>query len=306
MFAPPPVIKTRVFSRLPDELRLSARETEWSRLRETQNLHSFLEGPSFDRDGNLYCVDICHGRIFRISPEGQWHVFAEYDGHPNGLKIHKDGRIFVADAKLGILSFDPSTGKRTTVLADAAGTPFAGVNDLVFADNGDLYFTDPGASGLENPFGRVFRLRNSGELDLLLEGLPVPNGIVLSAEQDVLFLAVTRSQQILRMLLLPLYPRVFKAGVFVQLSGGLAGPDGMAMDVQGNLLIAHAGFGAVWMFGPLGEPLARIQSCAGIRTTNVAYGGQDRKKLYITEAEQGVILEADLDVPGRRMYSHDS
>lgn len=306
MFAPPPVVKTRVFSRLPDELRLSDRETEWSRLRETQNLHSFLEGPSFDRDGNLYCVDICHGRIFRISPAGKWEVFAEYDGHPNGLKIHKDGRIFVADAKLGILSFDPSTGKRSTILADAGGKPFAGVNDLVFAENGDLYFTDPGASGLENPFGRVYRRRHSGELDLLLEGLPVPNGIVLSAEQDVLYLAVTRSQQILRMLLSPLYPRVFKAGVFVQLSGGLAGPDGMAMDEQGNLLVAHAGFGAVWMFSPLGEPLARIQSCAGIRTTNVAYGGHNRKKLYITEAEQGVILEADLEVPGRRMYSHSS
>jgi len=304
VFAPPPVIDTRVFARLPDELRLSDRSTEWSRLRETGNLHSFLEGPSFDRAGNLYCVDICHGRIFRISTKGQWDVFAQYEGHPNGLKIHKDGRIFVADAKLGILSFDPVTGKRTTVVADAGGKPFAGVNDLVFADNGDLYFTDPGASGLESPFGRVFRMRCSGELDLLLDGLPVPNGLVLSAEQDVLYLAVTRSQQILRMLLLPLYPRVSKAGVFVQLSGGLAGPDGMAMDVQGNLVVAHAGFGTVWMFSCLGEPLARIRSCAGIRTTNLAFGGPDRKRLYVTEAEHGVILEAELAVPGRPMFSH--
>lgn len=304
MFAPPPLIETRFFALLPDDLRILNRPTEWSRMRESNNIHSFLEGPSFDRSGNLYCVDLCHGRIFRISPEGDWEVFADYDGQPNGLKIHKDGRIFVADAKLGILSFDPSTGHRTSVLDRAGDTPFAGVNDLVFADNGDLYFTDPGASGLENPIGRVFRLRCTGELDLLMDGLPVPNGIVLSPEQDALYVAVTRSQQVLRMLLLPLYPRVYKSGVFIQLSGGLAGPDGMAVDDEGNLAVAHGGFGTVWMFSRLGEPMARIKSCAGIRTTNVAFGGPDRKTLYITEAEQGVILEAQLDTPGRLMYSH--
>ena len=70
---------------------------------------------------------------------------------------------------------------------------------------------------------------------------------------------------------------------FIQLSGGLSGPDGMAMDEQGNLAVVHAGFGTVWHFSPQGEPLARIRSCAGIRTTNIAYGGPDRRTLYITE-----------------------
>ena len=285
MFPPPPVIETRVFSRLPDSLRLSDRQTEWSRFRESATLHSFLEGPSFDRDGNLYCVDICHGRIFRISPRGDWEVFAQYDGQPNGLKIHKDGTIFVTDAKNGLLCFDAKSGERTTLLDRAGATAFAGLNDLVFADNGDLYFTDPGPSGLENPVGRVFRLRTTGELDLLMQGLPVPNGIVLSPEQDVLYVAVTRSLQVLRMLLLPQYPRVFKSGVFIQLSGGLAGPDGMAIDDAGNLAVVHAGFGTVWLFSRLGEPIARIKSCAGIRTTNVAFGGQKRNHLFMASSQ---------------------
>jgi gluconolactonase len=69
-------------------------------------------------------------------------------------------------------------------------------------------------------------------------------------------------------------------------------------------VVVHAGFGAIWQFGPLGEPLARIRSCAGIRTTNIAYGGPDRRTLYITEAEQGAILTARMAVPGRPMYSH--
>jgi gluconolactonase len=228
----------------------------------------------------------------------------QYEGCPNGLKIHKDGRIFVADAHCGLLCFDPLTAKRTVVLSRAPNHEFNGLNDLVFADNGDIYFTDPGESGLENSVGRVFRLRTTGEVDLLMDGLPVPNGIVLSPEQDALYLAVTRSLQVLRMMLKPRFPRVYKSGVFIQLSGGLAGPDGMAVDEAGNLIVVHAGFGTVWQFSPLGEPLARLKSCTGIRTTNVAYGGPDRKTLYITEAEQGVILEATMPVAGRPMFSH--
>lgn len=304
MFGAPPDIPTRVFARLPDALRIRDRENNWSRARGGGALHSFLEGPSFDRAGNLYCVDVCHGRIFRISPSGDWEVFADYDGHPNGLKIHRDGRIFVADHKCGLLSFDPITGARTTLLEGTAQGAFGGLNDLVFADNGDLYFTDPGESALENPSGRVFRLRASGELDLLMERLPYPNGLVLNAKQDVLYLAITRSLQVLRAPLLSDYRGVFKCGVFVQLSGGLAGPDGMAVDEAGNLIVAHSGFATAWIFSPLGEPIGRVRSCAGIRTSNVAFGGPDGKSLFITEAEHGVILQADMNVPGRPMYSH--
>src|SRR3546814_1471118 len=65
------------------------------------------------RDGNLYIVDIPFGRIFRLSPEKEFTLVAEYDGEPNGLKIHKDGRIFIADFKHGILQLDPETGKVT-------------------------------------------------------------------------------------------------------------------------------------------------------------------------------------------------
>jgi gluconolactonase len=292
---------TEVFTRIPDALRRS-NETRWSRARGGAPLHSFLEGPAFDRDGRLYCVDVNHGRIFRISPQGAWDVFAEYDGNPNGLKIHRDGRIFVADHHRGLLAFDPVSAT-STVVADASSLgPFRGLNDLVFADNGDLYFTDPGESGLERPDGRVFRLNAGGGIDLVYEGLPYPNGLVLSARQDALFVAVTRSLQVLR---LPLREgRVVKAGVFLQLSGGLAGPDGMAIDDTGGLAVVHAGFGTVWHFSALGEPLARIRSTAGIRTTNTAFGVADPNALYITEAEHGVILRAQLPVTGRAMYSH--
>ena len=76
---------------LPDEFRIGDTTPEWARAnRPGQPIDSFLEGPSFDRAGNLYVTDIPYGRVFRIAPDGAWTQVAEYDGWPNGLKIHKD------------------------------------------------------------------------------------------------------------------------------------------------------------------------------------------------------------------------
>jgi gluconolactonase len=118
-FNPPKVIEAEVFMRLPDNLRRdhAADLTSWARQQHPGvPVAAFLEGPSFDTAGNLYCVDIAHGRIFRTTPNGEVSVVTEYDGEPNGLKIHKDGRIFVADYKNGIVNVDPSNGKVTPVL----------------------------------------------------------------------------------------------------------------------------------------------------------------------------------------------
>ncbi len=158
-------------------------------------------------------------------------------------------------------------------------------------------------TGLHDPTGRLYRLRRDGRLERLLDNVPSPNGLVLNREETALYLAVTRGNCVWRVPLLP-SGGVTKVGVFVQLSGGVGGPDGLALDEQGNLAIAHIGLGTVWLVSPLGEPLYRIRSCAGLLTTNLAYGGPDRKTLFITESETGSILAARLDVPGRVMYSH--
>ena len=126
--------------------------------------------------------DLAHGRIFRVSPAGEWSLFHQYAGRPNGLKLAPDGRIVVADAVNGILSFDPRTREARVVLAEYGGRRLLGPNDLTFAAIGDLYFTDPGTRDLRRPNGRVFRIRANGEVELLLDGLAYPNGLVLSVK----------------------------------------------------------------------------------------------------------------------------
>ncbi|MBL29566.1 MAG: gluconolactonase [Rhodospirillaceae bacterium] len=303
MFAPPPAIEAEVFTRLPEPLRKTGHYSEWREGQPgAQPEHSLLEGPSFDLEGNLYCVDVAFGRVFRISPQGDWTLIAEYDGWPNGLKIHKDGRIFIADYKNGVMLLDPDSGSVTPVAVRYNLERFKAINDLVFASNGDIYFTDQGLTGLHDSTGRVFRLRVDGTVDRLLDNVPSPNGIVLSLDEETAFVAVTRDNSVWRM---PMTPNggVAKVGRFIQLSGG-GGPDGLAIDSAGNLVICHVMMGSVWIMSPIGEPLLRIKSPEGLMTTNCAYGGPDNRTLYITESATGTILRAQVEVPGRPMFSH--
>jgi len=289
MFAAPRVIESRVFARIPGA--------------------KLLEGPSFDRAGNLYVVDIPSGRVFRVSPDARPEKVAEYDGEPNGLKIHRDGRIFIADHKQGLLRLDPATGRVSVALDRPYAERFKGLNDLLFARNGDLYFTDQGESDLRDPSGRLYCLRADGRLECLLDNVPSPNGLVLTPDESILYLAVTRGNAIWRVPLGAIGGLgvgrlgIGRVGIWVQMSGGI-GPDGMAMDVEGRVAVAHPGMGAVWIFSRTGEPVSRIRACEGMRVTNVAYGGPDRKTLFMTEADSGAVLAVDVDVPGCPMYSH--
>ena len=304
LFSPPQNIATEVYTSLPDRYRRD-RRSEWADANKGgAAIGSFLEGPSFDRDGNLYVVDIPFGRVFRIDPDRTWTVVTEYDGWPNGLKVRRDGRVFITDYRLGVIELNPASGRIKPLLSHVRSEGFKGVNDLVFARNGDLYFTDQGQTGLQDPTGRVYRWTADGRLDCLIDTCPSPNGIVLNDAETHLYVAMTRTCQVWR---LPLTrdTRVSKAQVFVQLTGGISGPDGLAMDSQDNLLVCDPGHGSVWVFDALGEPKYRVRSCAGLTTTNLAFGGPDMRDLFITESETGQILKARMPVAGRAMVSRD-
>lgn len=303
MFAAPPSVEAEVFTRIPEKFGRGGDRSHWADIQfPGQPTPTFLEGPSFDQDGNLWVTDIPWGRLFKITPAGEVSVGAEYDGEPNGLKFHKDGRGFITCHKHGLMVLDPKTGKVEPFMERSWLERFKAVNDLVFARNGDMYFTDQGQTGLQDPSGRLYRLRVDGKLELLLNNVPSPNGLVLNKAENALFLAVTRANQIWKVTMLP-DGTVMKVGAWVQMSGG-SGPDGLAIDEDDNIAACHVGFGAVWLFSALGEPMLRINSPTGILTTNCAYGGPDNRTLFITESKGGAILKAQMPVPGRTMYSH--
>ncbi|MFJ4346591.1 SMP-30/gluconolactonase/LRE family protein [Pseudomonas sp. NPDC089401] len=305
LYAPPQDLPTEVFSRMPERFWRDG-DSDWVRANKPgQRTRCFLEGPAFDRAGNLYVTDIPYGRIFCISPAGEWSLVIEYDGWPNGLKIHADGRIFVADYKRGILLLDPARQAIEPLLTHRRSEGFKGVNDLFFDQAGRLYFTDQGQTGMHDPSGRVFRYDlDLQRLDCLIDNGPSPNGLVLDLHEQALLVAMTRGNAVWR---LPLQQDggTSKVGIFTAMAGGVSGADGMALDDEGNLYVCDAGNGCVWVFDPHAVPLYRIRACSPGRTvTNLAFGGHGNRTLFITESATGHILQAHLPHAGKKLFSH--
>jgi gluconolactonase len=275
-------LESRVWTRLPDAFR-RPRRTDWADAnRGGAAIDSFLEGPCFDAAGNLFVVDIPFGRIFRVDPRGKWALVAEYDGWPNGMKVRGDGSLLVADFRNGLVAVDPASGRVTPVLRDWRSDGFRGLNDLHAAPDGAVYFTDQGQTGQQDPTGRVFRLRPDGEIDLLADRVPSPNGVTLDPTGGFLYVAATRANAVWR---LPLFARgpSPKVGTYIQMSGGL-GPDGLALAPDGTLAVAHPGTG-IWRFDRHGLP-THFVGPLGMYATNLAFAGSD---LYMTDSATGEI-----------------
>lgn len=300
-FTAPQVIEARVLTHLPESLR-RPQPSEWaSANRPGQTIASFLEGPAFDRAGNLWVTDIPHGRIFRISPALDWTLVAEYGGWPNGIAIHRDGSVWIADYRKGLLQLDPATGVIVPVLGHRNSESFKGINDLVFDAAGSCYFTDQGQTGLHDPTGRVFRRHADGRLDCLMTNVPSPNGIALDANARMLFVAVTRANAVWRGPLLA-DGSASKMGAF-RTFFGTSGPDGLAMDAEGRVVVAHASLGGAFVLNSRGEVTHFVKSPAGSTVTNVAYR-PGTSTLVATESETGSILEASMPAAGLPLYSH--
>jgi gluconolactonase len=292
----PQVRDLDVFTTMPAAFRRAER-SDWADANRGGTItDSFLEGPVFDDAGNLYVSDIPWGRVFRIDTAGQWSLVAEYDGEPNGLKFLDARTLLVTDYKNGLMRLDVATGEVTPHLQRRNSERFKGVNDLVFDAAGNLYFTDQGQTGLHDPTGRLYRLRPDGQLDLLLANVPSPNGVALSPDGKLLYLAVTRGNCVWRVPLLP-DGSVAKVSQFFT-SYGPSGPDGLAVDAQGRVLVANPGLGHVWVLNGRAEPVEVLRGVAGSSTTNLTFGGPDRRTLYVTDSTHGRVLRANMEIPG--------
>ena len=230
-----------------------------------------------------------NGRIMRFSPGGACEELIPNAG-TNGLVIAPDGNLLGArhvDRTLTL--FDLDTQQPTVFLADNAGAPFNSPNDIAIRSDGNLYFTDPNylAAGRATTLPtRAYRIDPSGALSVIDEN-GNPNGITLSPDESRLYLShLGGGNDIV----------VFD----VDASGALSAPqpfanvgsDGMGIDCAGNLYTTGSGNG-VQVFSPAGAPLGTIPAPG---SANVAFGGPDRRTLFIAATTQ--VLAVDLALPG--------
>lgn len=297
----PSLVQAEIYTSMPDRFRKTGIRSQWADAnRGGSPVDSFIEGPVFDREGNLYITDIPFGRIFKIDSQQNWTLITEYDGEPNGMKFLSDGKLLVTDYKNGLMQIDIASGAVEPYLERRNSERFRGLNDLTIDSKGNIYFTDQGQSGMHQPNGCVYRLACDGKLDVLLNNVPSPNGVVLSPDEKVMFVAATRGNCVWRAPLMP-DGSVTKVGQFFT-SYGPSGPDGLAMDELGNLIVANPGLGYVWHLNHRAEPIAVYTSPAGASMTNVAFGGLENKTLFCTESVSGSILR--IPMPNRRSAVH--
>jgi gluconolactonase len=262
----------------------------------SDDLPRLYEGPVW-HDGSLYYSDFMlsegfRSRIQRFTPPDRLET-AIINSGSNGLALDEQGRIVAAthDRK-ELARYDVSERSRERIVGQYRGNPFNSPNDLVVAQDGAIYFTDPdfqrsAAVGGQDKT-RVYRYAR-GEVTVVDDSIANPNGIALSPAGDVLYVAGGGSDGVLRA-----YPLVEGKPQAGKDLAKVAVPDGMAVDCLGNLYVTEHGLRRVRVLSPAGAELARIDVDANI--TNAAFGGADMKTLYLTGA--GVVWSLDLDVAG--------
>ena len=260
----------------------------------------FVEGPAFDREGNLFVVNLQGGYISKIGPRKKVSIFVHTGGAPNGAQFHANGHLFVCDCKLkAILDIAPD-GPISRTITGWEKSLLQGPNDITFSSDGGYYFTDPEGSSLENPIGNVYRVHPDSSVLLFAQGLAYPNGIVVSQAERRLFVSETFTRYIHAFALRA--DGMLAAGqVLAELPPGGVGPDGMALDVEGNLYVAYYGYGRIMVLNQWGTVIREIPA-GGPNPTNVAFGGKERQYLYITEAETNCVYTIKNDVPGLPLF----
>jgi gluconolactonase len=179
-------------------------------------------------------------------------------------------------------------GSRTTLADRYDGKRLNSPNDVVVAKDGTVYFTDPsfGLEGIDKSplreldFNGVYRLRPSGELEVLTRRQDRPNGLALSPDEKILYVANSGGAPVTGWMAYDLGPGgLSNERVFFDITGveGEGGADGMKVDLAGN--VYATGPGGVWIFAPDGTHLGTIQP--GEALTNVGWG-DDGRTLYIT------------------------
>ena len=292
----------------------------------------FTEGPAWDANGTLYFSDIANNRILQLNVEGERSVYREPSGRTNGNTFDREGRLlhcegaeFGAGGGRRISRSNPQTGAYEILTEQYDGMKYNSPNDICVDGKDRIYFTDPmydDRSQLEmkdadgNIVDGVYRIDDDHSVTRILQQPDIdrPNGIAVTQDSRTLYLVdscpVDGGNRKIWAFDLDDAGTPSNQRVVVDFAPGRGG-DGMRLDMEGNLYIAagvmttrgpHETLDVptgVYIFSPAGEPLGRIPISEDV-ITNLAFGGQDGKTLYVTAGK--TVFSTRVAVPGQVSY----
>jgi Gluconolactonase len=254
-----------------------------ARLEKLSGEFQFTEGPTCDKDGNVFFTDQPNDRIMKWSVDGKLSEFMKPSGRANGMYFSRDGNLIVcADEKTALWSITPD-GKHTVLTNSYEGKALNGPNDVWERPDGALYFTDPFYKREWWDYNQppqvtqqvYFLSADRKTLKRVTTDLSQPNGIIGTPDGKTLFVADIRARKTWAYDIQPDGELTNK-----QLRCNM-GSDGMTLDTEGNLYLTGRG---VTVFDPSGKEIERIPVPEGW-TANVSFGGADRQTLFITASK---------------------
>jgi gluconolactonase len=292
----------------------------------------FPEGPIAMADGSVLLVEIERGTLSRVDPKGHVEVVAHTGDGPNGAAIGPDGKCYICnnggfrwlresggymrpngrsdDYKGGrIERVDLATGKLEELYRECNGVPLKGPNDIVFDGKRGFWFSDLGkVSERQMDRGAVYYARSDGSL--IKEAVfPIitPNGVGLSPDGNTLYVAETETSRLWSFRITgegELEKQPWPSPHGGKLVTGLPGYqrfDSMAVEAGGNVCVATLIRGGISVISPAGD-LVEFHEAPEHYCTNIAFGGVDMRKAYITLSNYGTLLEVDWPRPGLRLH----
>jgi gluconolactonase len=241
-----------------------------------------------------FTTPINPSQIFQLTPPSTAAAFMT-DSGSNGMAVDGNGVVYACSHKVqGIVKLDFAAATFSTVVDNYQGKKFNSPNDLVLRSDGTIYFTDPdfqlGSRTSETGKKGVYRVSPSGVVSVVDDTFQEPNGITLSPDETVLYVADYNGNAI----------RTFKVAADGSTSGmkdfaTVTSPDGLAVDCLGNLYVASGGRAStIVVFSPSGSKIASL--AVGSSLSNLAFGGSDGQTLYITAGK--TLYSLAMNLPG--------
>ena len=260
-----------------------------------ENLFSTnIEGPAFDKNGQLYVVNYLHdGTIGKVAPDGTCSMFIELpEGSiANCILFDKNDNMYLPDfTGHNILHVDMQTQKVSVFCHEPR---MYSPNDLCMNRNGQIFASDP---DWKTTVGQLWRIDKDGKPVLLEGNMGTTNGIELSPDEKTLY--VNESAQL----------NVWKYDV--DENGNISnkklfykfndfGLDGMKCDKKGNLYIARWGKGAIVVLNPEGKFIREIP-LKGKQSSNLVFGGKGGRTMFVTLQDRKCMEKVLNDIPGKK------
>lgn len=252
-----------------------------------------IEGPAFDRQGNLYVVNFEeNGTVGLVHPDGTVERFITLPtgSTANSIQFDRRGNMYLADfTGHNVLRVDmQSKAISVYVHHDQFNQP----NDLCINRKDQLFASDP---NWKEGTGKIWRIDRGGKAVLLADDMGTTNGIALSPDEKTLYVNESVQRRIWAFSV-DGKGNLGNKRLFAEFEDH--GFDGMKCDRDGNLYATRYGKGTVVVLSPQGKIIREI-SLKGKRCSNLVFGGPDKKTVFVTLQDRKGIEKFRTDIPGK-------